>query len=528
MNAAKTSLLRRERLHGRAVCRTCRVTSPTARAAKKSARASSALDRQCTLRRMRKGTAVMIMAGGKGSRLGPLTCHRSKPAVPFGGRYRIIDFVLSNFVNSGYRRIYMLTQYMASSLIKHLNRNWRVAGFGEFIEVVPAQMRMGEFWYRGTADAVYQNLNLLRDARAEHTAIFGGDHIYKLDIAQMEEAHRDLGADLTVAAFPVPRSEAHEFGIIAVDESGRIVDFVEKPKNPPTMPGDPEMSLVSMGNYFFRTKSLADALIADADDPDSQHDFGRNVIPSLLRKGASVYTYDFGKNHIAGEPENAKPYWRDVGTIDSYFRANMDLRSRLPALNAYNRSWRIRTAQRDFPPARFVVHGDDGPGCSIRDSLICEGSIISGATLEEVLIGYDCYVHTGTRISDSVILSGCDIGAGARLKKVLCDKNCKFEPGVVIGEDPAADRARFPFITESGIVVVPKGTYVPAQGPIQLVHDIEFLLRNDPSMHKTLQAFKGQYTTSDGERHSFDSAGPRYRRFGPQPADGDYHEEEDD
>src|SRR5512135_879507 len=226
-----------------------------------------------------KDTLVMIMAGGKGSRLGPLTVHRSKPGVPFAGRYRIIDFVLSNFVNSGYRRIYVLTQYMSSSLIKHLSRNWRLSGFGEYIEVVPAQMRLGEFWYRGTADAVYQNLNLVRDARAEHVAVFGGDHVYKFDVAQMEQQHRDLAADLTVAAFPVPRNEASAFGIIDVDERGRIVGFIEKPKDPPEMPGRPGWSLVSMGNYLFRREVLERVLGGGNGHSPAGHDFGKDIIP---------------------------------------------------------------------------------------------------------------------------------------------------------------------------------------------------------------------------------------------------------
>ena len=459
----------------------------------------------------------MIMAGGKGSRLGPLTTHRSKPAVPFGGRYRIIDFVLSNFVNSGYRHIYLLTQYMASSLIKHINGNWRLSGFGEYIEIVPAQMRTGEFWYRGTADSVYQNLNLLRDAQAEHAAVFGGDHIYKFDISQMEEAHRDTDADLTVAAFPVPRSEAHQFGCIAIDENNRIVDFVEKPADPPAIPGRPDWSLVSMGNYLFKSDVLEDVLLDDAEREDSSHDFGRDIIPGLVRDGAGVYIYDFADNRIEGEPENAKPYWRDVGTIESYFRANMDLRSRIPLLNAYNRSWRIRTAQRDYPPARFVVHGDHGRGCFIQDSLICEGSIVASAELYEVLMGYDCFVHKGAVITDSVMLSGCDIGAGARLHRVLLDKNCKIEPGAIIGQDAEADRERFPFVTESGITVLPKGTYVPASGPIQLAHDMAFSLEKDPATQERMQAFEGKYTVSDSDRHSHESAGPRYRRFAPRP-----------
>jgi glucose-1-phosphate adenylyltransferase len=463
-----------------------------------------------------KNTLVMIMAGGKGSRLGPLTIHRSKPGVPFAGRYRIIDFVLSNFINSGYRRIYVLTQYMSSSLIKHLSRNWRLSGFGEYIEVVPAQMRMGEFWYRGTADAVYQNLNLVRDARAEHIAVFGGDHIYKMAVDQMEAHHRDNAADLTVAAFPVPVAEASAFGIIDVDDRGRIVGFIEKPKNPPEMPGRPGWSLVSMGNYMFRREVLERVLSDDRGDGASRHDFGRDVIPRLVADGARVMVYDFAKNRIPGEPEGAEPYWRDVGTIESYFTSNMELRARLPALDLYNRQWRIRSAQRDYPPARFVRANAEAPSCEITDSLVCEGSILSSATVSESVVGYDCFVHAGASVTDSVILSGCDIGAGAKLSRVLLDKNCKIEPGCIIGEDPEEDARRFPFMTETGIVVVPKGTLVPAKGPCVLANDVAELLNNDPELADKLEP--GNFVVSMQSRHSYDSAGPRFKKFaGDQP-----------
>lgn len=457
----------------------------------------------------------MIMAGGRGSRLGPLTVHRSKPGVPFAGRYRIIDFVLSNFVNSGYRRIYLLTQYMSSSLIKHLNRNWRLSGFGEYIEVVPAQMRRGEFWYRGTADAVYQNLNLVRDARVDHVAVFGGDHVYKFAIDQMDAHHRVQHADLTVAVFPVPRAEAHQFGIVHVDDRGRIVGFVEKPSDPPAMPGRPDWSLVSMGNYLFKASTLQRVLVDDAADRASRHDFGRDVIPRLLAQGARVFAYDFAHNRIPGEePDPADPrppYWRDVGTIDSYFTANMELRARVPALDLYNRRWRIRSAQRDYPPARFVRAAADQPPAQLDDSLVCEGSIIASARIDECVLGYDCFVHAGAHVSDSVVLSGCDIGAGAHLRKVLLDKNCKIEPGTVIGEDPDADRERFPFVSPGGVVTFPKGTLVPAKGPIVLANDVAELIGNDPELASELRP--GTYAVSMHDRHSYESAGPRFKRY---------------
>ncbi len=452
---------------------------------------------------------VMIMAGGKGSRLGPLTVHRAKPGVPFGGRYRIIDFVLSNFVNSGYRRVYVLTQYMASSLIKHLSRNWHLTGMGEHIEIVPAQMRVGEHWYRGTADSVYQNLNLIRDSRARHVAVFGGDHIYKCAIDQMERFHRDTESALTIAAFPVPRREASQFGVMQVDADGRIIGFQEKPRDPAPIPGRPDTCLVSMGNYFFRSDVLQRVLTADAADPDSSHDFGKNIIPGLVGSGARVMAYDFGTNCIPGEPDRAAPYWRDVGTIDSYFLANMDLRSPLPALNLYNRRWRIRTAQRDYPPARFVQHSGYAAS-DVVDSLVAEGSIVQSAALYEAMVGYDCFVHAGARVRRSLLLSGCDIGEGAVLENVICDKNCRVDPGARVGVDTESDRERFPFISDAGRVVLPKGTHVPAEGPIRLAADMAGMLRSDPATRDAMQVFAGRWERSDRDRHSFRSAGPRY------------------
>ena len=463
---------------------------------------------------MRPSTLVMIMAGGKGSRLVPLTCHRAKPAVPFGGRYRIIDFVLSNFINSGHRSIYVLTQYMASSLIKHISRNWHLSGMGEFIEIVPAQMRTGEHWYRGTADAIFQNLNLIRDSRAEHVAVFGGDHIYKFAVDQMEEAHLELDADLTIAAWPVPRDEAQGFGIIQIDESGRVIGFQEKPTNPAPMPGRPDHCLVSMGNYLFKSRLLQQALIDDSADPESSHDFGKDVIPRLLAEGRRLYTYDFGSNTVVGEPDGALPYWRDVGTIDSYFRANMELRSPLPTVNLYNRRWRIRTAQRDYPPARFVRHLG-GQAVDVVDSLVCEGSIVQSARLIEAVLGYDCFVHNGATVRESVLLSGCDIGDHAQVHNAILDKNCTVEAGARIGLDPSEDRARFPFVSDEGRVILPKGTVVPAKGPIRFAHDIGALLRTDPHTRDRMLATAGAWTIAETDRHSYVSAGPRYKRGAP-------------
>jgi glucose-1-phosphate adenylyltransferase len=455
-------------------------------------------------------TIAMIMAGGKGSRLGPLTTHRAKPAVPFGGRYRIIDFVLSNFVNSGYHRVYVLTQYMATSLIKHLNRNWHLGGIGQFIEVVPAQMRMGEHWYRGTADAVYQNMNLIRDAQADCVAVFGGDHVYKFAVDQMEEFHRGVDADLTVAAFPVPKKEASEFGVIQVDAEGRIVGFQEKPKDPIPLPSDPEMCLVSMGNYLFKAPILVDSLRADAANPESSHDFGKNIIPALVGAGRRVFVYDFSRNKIRGEPPYGGPYWRDVGSIGSYFQANMELRGPLPALNMYNRQWRIRTAQRDYPPARFVKHGELPPA-DIIDSLVCEGTIVQSADLDRVLLGYDCFVHAKAVVRNSVLLSGCDIGEGAQLLNVLSDKNCIIMPGATIGIDLEADKERFPFISPEGIVVLPKGTYVPAEGPIEIAYDMSEVLEHDPSTRAQMEKLRDKYKVGKLDRHSFRSSGPHYK-----------------
>ena len=417
------------------------------------------------------GTLAMVLAGGKGARLGPLTCHRAKPATPFGGRYRIIDFVLANFVNSGYRKVYVLTQYKASSLIRHLAQNWHLSGPGEFVEVAPAQMRTGEHWYRGTADSVFQNLNLIRDVQPEQVAVFGGDHVYSCAVDQVDGHHRRVGADLTVAAFPVPRDEARDFGVIEVDADGRITGFQEKPSNPRTIPGRPDTCLVSMGNYIFRASVLTEALREDNGDPKSRHDFGKDVIPRLLRQGRKLHIYDFSKNRIPGQNRETAPYWRDVGTLDGYFQANMELRGPQPSLDLSNRRWRVRTAQRDYPPVRFI-----GAGVKLDDSLVAEGTVVESAQVRRSLIGYDCRLRRGAQVQDSLLMSGCSVGAGAIVRNVIADKDVRIAPGARIGLDPDEDRERFPCVTPAGRVVLPKGSFVPEQGPIEIPWDIAELL----------------------------------------------------
>jgi glucose-1-phosphate adenylyltransferase len=319
---------------------------------------------------------------------------------------------------------------------------------------------------------------------------------------------------VTVAGIRVPRKDAWQFGVIKTAADGvAIEEFLEKPADPPGLADSPDEVFASMGNYVFSADVLIDALEQDAANPASRKDMGGDIIPMLVGQGRAC-VYDFKDNVVPGATDRDRDYWRDVGTIDSYFTSNMEVRARVPALDLYNRTWRIRTAQRDYPPARFVRAGESYPAAEVDDSLICEGSIIASARVREVVLGYDCFVHAGAHVEDSVILSGCDIGAGARLTRVLLDKNCKIEPGVTIGEDPDADRERFPFVTDSGIVVVPKGTLVPARGPIVLANDVSELLQNEPELRAQLRP--GIYAISTHGRHSYASAGPRYKRYGPE------------
>jgi glucose-1-phosphate adenylyltransferase len=397
----------------------------------------------------------IILAGGKGTRLYPLTKERAKPAVPFGGKYRIVDFVLSNFINSGIYSIYVLTQFRSQSLLQHLNEGWQIGGIlkNQFIIPVPAQMRSpGEQWYQGTADAIYQNINLIEQADPSVVAIFGADHIYRMNIAHMIEEHQRTGASCSVAAIPTHRRYAHEFGVIETSRDRRIVDFHEKNPDAPSIPGDAERVFASMGNYIFSTQTLLNALREDAANMESSHDFGRDILPKLVAEKHAIFAYDFQSNRIPGEPPDALPYWRDVGTIEAYWEANMDLRSIRPQLNLYNRQWPLRTPSYPDPPAKFTFDEDHRRGEAV-DSIVSGGCILSGGRVRNSVLGRRVRVHAAAWIEDSVILDGCDIGRRARIRRAILDKNVHVPPDATIGYDHEQDR-RLYHVTETGIVVV--------------------------------------------------------------------------
>ena len=392
----------------------------------------------------------MIMAGGKGERLHPLTRERSKPAVPFGARYRIIDFVLSNFLNSEMLSLYVLVQYKSQSLIEHLRLAWRTGGVvpDYFVTVVPPQMRFGTAWYRGTADAVLQNLNLLDDFNPDIVAIFGADHIYRMDVNQMLAFHREAGAEVTVAARRVPIGEASQFGVLAVDQNGRVVQFEEKPARPRPLPDDPRHALVSMGNYLFSRRTLVDALLSDA-RRSTEHDFGRSIIPELV-PGGRVFGYDFQSNEVPGvKPYEEIGYWRDVGTLESYWEAHMDLLGESPRFDLDNRHWPIRTGQHPGPAARFI-------GCDIDNSQIAEGSLVKRATLRNSILGRSVWVNEGAVIEDSIIMDYTTVGKGAHVRRAVVDRYNIIAADTEIGCDPTTDRRRY-YVDASGLVVVPRG-----------------------------------------------------------------------
>jgi len=405
---------------------------------------------------------ALVLAGGKGSRLEPLTRDRAKPAVPFGGGYRIIDFTLSNCINSGLRRILILTQYKAASLDRHINLGWRFLcrELNEFIDVLPPQQRIDEQWYQGTADAVYQNIYTIERARSDYILILSGDHIYKMDYSKLIRDHRESGAEATIGCIPVDRQEASQFGVMGVDENMRVVKFEEKPANPPAMPNHPEKSLASMGIYVFNTNFLFERLCYDATQLDSSHDFGNNIIPSIIDDHL-VRAYPFqDKNTGDGY------YWRDVGTIDSYYEANMDLISVHPQLNLYDQSWPIRSYQPPDPPPKFVFAQSEGSMPRVGqavDSTVCPGSIISGGRVSQSIISSNVRVNSWAEVDNSILFSGVNVGRHARIRNAIVDKGVSIPKNCEIGYDLENDRRRGFTVSESGIVVIGKMDGFPGE-----------------------------------------------------------------
>jgi glucose-1-phosphate adenylyltransferase len=402
---------------------------------------------------------AVVLAGGEGRRLWPLTQDRAKPAVPIGGRYRLIDFVLSNLANSGLLKIKVLTQYKSDSLNTHIARGWRLPAMLDlYVEVVPAQQRLGKEWFRGSADAMWQSLNIITDEDPDLVAVFGGDHIYKMDVGQMIDFHLDRQSDVTVAAIPVPAHEATAFGVIETDPDGRILSFTEKPNHPREIPGRPGWSLASMGNYVFATETLLEELEHDQSN-DGAHDFGRNILPSVVGK-RRAYVYDFSKNVVPGVEEGERGYWRDVGAIGSYWRANMDLVQVQPTFDLYNARWPIRTYTKPLPPAKFVFAQESGEGGHARmgiatDSLVSEGCIISGGRIDRTVLSPGVRVNSYAHIEESILMDDVDVGRRARIRRAIIDKGVTIPPDTEIGYDPEADRRRF-HVSDEGIVVVPK------------------------------------------------------------------------
>jgi len=398
--------------------------------------------------RLTRDTLALILAGGRGSRLKHLTTWRAKPAVPFGGKFRIIDFPLSNCINSGIRRIGVLTQYKAHSLIQHVQKGWGFlrGEFGEFVELLPAQQRIETSWYQGTADAIYQNLDIIRQHDPEYVLVLAGDHIYKMDYGQMIARHVEACADMTVGCLEVDLESASGFGVMSVNADGRVDEFIEKPVDPPPMPGREDVALASMGIYVFNTKFLYEQLIKDADMPSSSHDFGKDIIPGIIRN-YHVQAYPF-RDPVTNE----QAYWRDVGTVDSYWQANIELAGVTPPLNLYDDKWPIWTYQEQLPPAKFVFDDDDRRGMAV-DSLVSGGCIISGASLNHSLLFSNVKLHSYSKVKDSVVLPDVDIGRRCDITKAVIDCGCRVPAGTVIGQDLQKDAERF-HVTDKGVVLV--------------------------------------------------------------------------
>jgi glucose-1-phosphate adenylyltransferase len=404
---------------------------------------------------------AIVLAGGEGKRLSPLTLDRAKPAVPFGGNYRLIDFALSNLVNAGYRRIVVLTQYKSHSLDRHITLTWRLSPLlGNYVTPVPAQMRRGPYWFSGSADAIYQNLNLLNDERPDYVAVFGADHIYRMDPRQMLDQHLDTGAAVTVAALRAPIEQADQFGVVETGADGHTIRaFREKPKDAVGLPDAPDQVFASMGNYLFTTDALIEAVTADAKADASKHDMGGNIVPMLVESGAA-HVYDFSRNVVPGESERDHGYWRDVGTLDAYYDAHMDLTSVDPVFNLYNMQWPILTWHEPLPPAKFVFDEDGRRGQAL-DSMVCAGVVISGASARRSVLSPGAHLHSYAEVEDSILMPGVQVGRNAVVRRAIVDKNVRIAEGAQIGVDAAADRERF-VVSDNGIVVIGKGAVVEA------------------------------------------------------------------
>ena len=403
----------------------------------------------------RRHVLAILLAGGEGKRLFPLTRDRAKPAVPFGGQYRLIDFALSNLVNGGFRRIVVLTQYKSHSLDTHLAQTWRLSPMlGYYVAPVPAQMRRGPHWFSGSADAIFQNLNLITDEEPDYVIVFGADHIYRMDPGQMLDQHIESGAAATVAGIQVPVSEASAFGVIDAGEDGKIKSFLEKPADAPRIPGKPDFAFASMGNYVFTTEALREVVIEDAKDENSKHDMGASIMPVFVGQD-SAWVYNFNDNVVPGQTEREYGYWRDVGTLDAYFHASMDLVTIDPVFDLYNEDWPILTWLFPHPPAKFVHDHEGRRGVAI-DSLVSAGAIVSGATVRRSIISPDVRLHSYASVEDSVLFDGVEVGRNAVVKKAIIDKGVKVPPGYQIGVDFASDREQFT-VSGQGIVVIGKG-----------------------------------------------------------------------